>query len=271
MPVRVLRPDLRGSAARARPRRALRRRSRRRRHQPQPRRAVAGAPCVRDAIKYAARKGVTVVAAAGNDGYDVVSWPAADPSVIAVGAVRPGPDARGLLELRPRARSRRAGRRGRSFDSGKGPSDGVLAQTRKGGPAKFCFCFTASTSAGGGPGRRASPRCSSARSRAIGRAAIRERLLVERARSRAARARRRVRRRPRAGGTRARTSSAARGRPPPPHDEPAAAVEPAAQRLVVVAIAGTRQRSSRSHCCSRCAAGAAAALMRRPTDSAPQA
>jgi len=32
-------------------------------------------------------------------------------------------------------------------DTGRGPADGVLAQTLKGGPSQFCFCFTASTSA----------------------------------------------------------------------------------------------------------------------------
>src|SRR5215218_2922116 len=42
---------------------------------------------LREAIAYARAKGVTIVAAAGNDGRASVSWPAAYPGVIAVGAV----------------------------------------------------------------------------------------------------------------------------------------------------------------------------------------
>jgi len=45
---------------------------------------------VHDAIDYAANAGVILVAAAGNDGGDIVTWPAASPAVIAVAAGRPG-------------------------------------------------------------------------------------------------------------------------------------------------------------------------------------
>jgi len=45
---------------------------------------------VRDAIDYAADAGVVMVAAAGNDGLDVVTWPAASPAIVAVAAARPG-------------------------------------------------------------------------------------------------------------------------------------------------------------------------------------
>lgn len=46
----------------------------------------------REVIDYAARRGVTIVAAAGNDGQEVFYYPGAYPSVIAVGAM--GPDGR---------------------------------------------------------------------------------------------------------------------------------------------------------------------------------
>lgn len=112
--------------------------------------SIAGpspAPALKDAVDYAARKGVTVVAAAGNEGGSRVGWPAAYPKVIAVGAVdrRLG-----------RARYSNYGRAldlvapagaGDDLDTGFGPGDGVVAQTLKGGPSKFCFCFMASTSA----------------------------------------------------------------------------------------------------------------------------
>lgn len=104
-------------------------------------------PVVSNAIAYAAAKGVTVVAAAGNDGHTPVSWPAADPGVIAVGAVgrnltrAPYSNyGRGLDLVAP-------GGAGADVPEGYGPADGVVAQTLKGGPRQFCFCFTASTSA----------------------------------------------------------------------------------------------------------------------------
>jgi serine protease len=146
MPVRVLEADLRGSAS------ALARGVRF---------AVehgadvislslagpAPVPAVRDAIEHATAEGVTVVAATGNDGYDVVSWPAAYPDVIAVGAVR-----RDLTRASYSNYGRdldlvAPGGAGERVDDGRGPSDGVLAQTLIGTDGRFCFCFTASTSA----------------------------------------------------------------------------------------------------------------------------
>ncbi|CAA9528092.1 MAG: hypothetical protein AVDCRST_MAG67-4228 [uncultured Solirubrobacteraceae bacterium] len=102
---------------------------------------------VRDAVAYATAKGVTVVAASGNDGRASVSWPAADPKVVAVGAVArdlvraPYSNYGEALDLVAPAGAGALG------DSGYGPPDGVVAQTLKGGPSEFCFCFTASTSA----------------------------------------------------------------------------------------------------------------------------
>lgn len=99
------------------------------------------------AIAYASARGVTVVAAAGNDGQDVVSWPAADPRVIAVGAVGQDLTRAPYSNFGPALDIVAPGGAGERFDTGHGPGDGVLAQTLKGGPASFCFCFAASTSA----------------------------------------------------------------------------------------------------------------------------
>ena len=112
--------------------------------------SIAGpspAPALKSAIDYAIRKGVTVVAAAGNDGRPAVSWPAAYAEVVAVGAVDRqlrrasySSYGRGLDLMAP-------GGAGELLDSGYGPGDGVVAQTLRGSPSKFCFCFMASTSA----------------------------------------------------------------------------------------------------------------------------
>lgn len=108
---------------------------------------VSGARVLKDAIDYAFSKGVTIVAAAGNDGAASVSFPAAYPNVIAVGAT--GQD-------RARASYSNYGRAldlvapagaGEAVDAGYGPGDGVVAQTLKGSLSDFCECFTASTSA----------------------------------------------------------------------------------------------------------------------------
>jgi serine protease len=146
MPVRVLRPDLTGSAADiargiryavdhgadvvnlsiagARPARALSK-----------------------AIAYAAAKRVTVVGASGNEGAPRVGWPAAYPSVLAVGAVNRQLNRAPYSNYgRPLDLVAPAGD-GDQDDDGYGPAGGVVSQTLKGGPARFCFCFTASTSA----------------------------------------------------------------------------------------------------------------------------
>jgi serine protease len=146
MPVRVLRPDLSGSPG------AIARGVRFAVDHgadvinlsiagPKPSRALTAA------IEHAAARDVIVVAASGNDGAAQVSVPAADPSVIAVGAVRRDltraaySNYGSALDLVAPAGA------GERFDDGRGPSDGVFAQTLRGGPASFCYCFTASTSA----------------------------------------------------------------------------------------------------------------------------
>lgn len=108
----------------------------------------SGVPVVEDAIAYARSKGVTLVAAAGNDGRSSISFPAAYPGVIAVGA---------LSRDGSRASYSNVGREldlvapggDEQLDPGAdGAGDGVLAQTLRGGSAdEWCYCFMASTSA----------------------------------------------------------------------------------------------------------------------------
>jgi len=146
MPIRVLRPDLSGTATAVA--RGLRFAAD---HGADVASLSIAGPSqtrlVRRAVTYATAKGVTVIAATGNDGRAAVGWPAADPRVIAVGAV-----ARDLTRA-PYSNFGRAldlvaaAGAGNGGDSGYGPTDGVVGQTLKGGPAEFCFCFTASTSA----------------------------------------------------------------------------------------------------------------------------
>lgn len=87
------------------------------------------------------------MASAGNEGRSAVSFPAAYPKVIAVGAVS-----------RNRARANYSNY-GEALDlvapggdvqvdaSGERAGDGVLQQTLKGGLSEWCYCYMASTSA----------------------------------------------------------------------------------------------------------------------------
>src|SRR5215218_7777479 len=102
---------------------------------------------LREAIAYARAKGVTIVAAAGNDGRASVSWPAAYPGVIAVGAVDRAGRRAGYSNHGSALDLVAPGGFGELVDVGYGPRDGVQSQTLLGGPAQFCFCFMASTSA----------------------------------------------------------------------------------------------------------------------------
>ena len=106
-----------------------------------------GSPLLERALAYARSKGVTVVASAGNGGQSSVSFPAAYRRVIAVGALsRDGSLAyysnhgRSLDLVAP------AGDR-EVLQTGVESGEGILQQTLKGGPATFCFCQMASTSA----------------------------------------------------------------------------------------------------------------------------
>lgn len=146
MPIRVLRPDLSGSARTIA--RGLRFAAD---HGADVANLSIAGPArsrvLKEAVDYASSKGVTVVAAAGNDGRPAVGWPAAYPKVIAVGAVDQA-GTRAYYSNYGKALDLVApGGAGDAVDTGYGPGDGVLAQTLKGGPSDFCFCFTASTSA----------------------------------------------------------------------------------------------------------------------------
>lgn len=101
-----------------------------------------------DAIGYASAKGVTIVAAAGNEGSPSVSFPGADPKVIAVGATGRSTKRRAYYSNYGQALDLVApGGEGEYDPTGYGSDDGVLAQTLKEGPSTFCFCFQSSTSA----------------------------------------------------------------------------------------------------------------------------
>jgi serine protease len=99
------------------------------------------------AIGYAVARGVTIVAAAGNDGRASVSWPAADSRVVAVGSVDRGRRRASYSNYGETLDVVAPGGAGDGYDGGFGSSDGVMSQTLKGGPHTVCFCFTASTSA----------------------------------------------------------------------------------------------------------------------------
>jgi len=104
-------------------------------------------PAVREAIDYAASKGVTIVASAGNEGRSAVSFPAAYPKVIAVGAVSRN-KARASYSNYGEALDLVAPGGDVQLDaSGERGGDGVLQQTLKGGLSEWCYCFMASTSA----------------------------------------------------------------------------------------------------------------------------
>ncbi len=108
----------------------------------------AGAGELEDAVAYAVSKGVTVVASAGNAGRPAVSFPAAYPEVIAVGALTRG-NSRAYYSSYGEALDLVAPGGDREAVDGEGgeAGDGILQQTLKGGRSRFCFCFMASTSA----------------------------------------------------------------------------------------------------------------------------
>ncbi len=66
-----------------------------------------------EALRYARRRGVLVVAAAGNEGHTAIAYPARAPDVIAVGATTEHGCLAELLQRRLRADARRARRRRR--------------------------------------------------------------------------------------------------------------------------------------------------------------
>ena len=146
MPIRVLEPDLNGSA------RAIARglRFAADHGADVANLSIAGRSPSRvltDAVDYAVAKGVTVVAASGNGGQEAVGWPAADPQVIAVGAVSEDLTRAEYSNFGDELDVVAGAGAGLRTDTGFGPSDGVIGQALKGDRKSFCFCFTASTSA----------------------------------------------------------------------------------------------------------------------------
>jgi serine protease len=146
MPIRVLEPDLNGTA------RAIARGLRfAADHGADVANVSISGPkrsrVLQDAVAYAVGKGVTVVAASGNTGQDAVGWPAADPNVIAVGAVDQNLTRASYSTYGEELDLVAPAGTGERTDTGSGPSDGVVAQTLKGDASTFCFCFSASTSA----------------------------------------------------------------------------------------------------------------------------
>ncbi len=147
MPVRVLRPDVTGSA------RTI---ARGLRFAADHGADVAnlsiagasGAEVLGEAVAYASSKGVTVVASAGNTGRAPITFPAAYPQAIAVGAVRRD-RSRAYYSSYGKALDLVAPGGEREVVDGEGgeTGEGVLQQALKGGRSRFCYCSTASTSA----------------------------------------------------------------------------------------------------------------------------
>ena len=104
-------------------------------------------PVVRDAINYAASKGVAIVASAGNDANPSVSFPAAYPKVIAVGALSRNLTRAYYSNYGKALDIVAPGGDGQVNSTGDRLEDGVMQQTLRGGPSAWCYCYMASTSA----------------------------------------------------------------------------------------------------------------------------
>ncbi|MBN1560280.1 S8 family serine peptidase [candidate division KSB1 bacterium] len=102
---------------------------------------------LRDAIAYAYNKGVTLVAASGNDGANVVSYPAAfDDYVIAVGATRFDEAVADYSNTGSSLDLTAPGGDLNVDQNGDGYGDGVLQQTFGRKPSEFGFYFYTGTS-----------------------------------------------------------------------------------------------------------------------------
>ncbi|GAC1337697.1 MAG: hypothetical protein NVSMB29_02420 [Candidatus Dormibacteria bacterium] len=105
-----------------------------------------GSPDLELAIAYAQAKGVTVVAAAGDDGRPSLSFPAAYPGVIAVGATRFDKRRAPYSNYGPRLDLMAPGGDLSVDQDGDGLDDGIVQQTLYGSPSTFCYCFLEGTS-----------------------------------------------------------------------------------------------------------------------------
>jgi serine protease len=101
---------------------------------------------VADAVAYAVAKGVTVVASAGDEGQPSISYPAAYPAVIAVGAVRYDTTRAPYSSYGPRLDLVAPGGDLSVDQNHDGVEDGIVQQTLFGSPSTFCFCFKQGTS-----------------------------------------------------------------------------------------------------------------------------
>ncbi|MBN2410050.1 S8 family serine peptidase [candidate division KSB1 bacterium] len=102
---------------------------------------------VRDAVKYAYEKGVTLVAASGNDGVNEVSYPAAyDDYVIAVGATRYDEQVAYYSNTGSSLDITAPGGDLNVDQNGDGYGDGVLQQTFSRRPTNFGYYFYTGTS-----------------------------------------------------------------------------------------------------------------------------
>ncbi len=104
-------------------------------------------PVLLDAVAYARSKGVTVVAASGNDGKGVISWPAAAPSVIAVGAVQFDGRRASYSNFGPNLDLVAPGGDLNLDQDGDGRPDGILQESLDPEDTRrFCWCYLAGTS-----------------------------------------------------------------------------------------------------------------------------
>ncbi len=104
-------------------------------------------PVLLDAVAYARSKGVTVVAASGNDGKGVISWPAAAPSVIAVGAVQFDGKRASYSNFGPTLDLVAPGGDLNLDQDGDGRPDGILQESLDPKDTRrFCWCYLAGTS-----------------------------------------------------------------------------------------------------------------------------
>lgn len=104
-------------------------------------------PVLLDAVDYARREGVTVVAASGNDGSGIVSWPAAAPAVIAVGAVQIDGERAPYSNYGPTLDLVAPGGNLRMDQDGDSRPDGVLQESlNPSDTTRYCYCYLAGTS-----------------------------------------------------------------------------------------------------------------------------
>ena len=105
------------------------------------------ADVVADAVAYARARGVTIVASSGNEGASSLSFPAAYPEVIAVGAVRIDKARAGYSNYGQGLDLVAPGGDLTVDQNHDGSEDGVVQQTITGDASTFCYCFVGSTSA----------------------------------------------------------------------------------------------------------------------------